>query len=110
MNVNPGELDKKIKIVFFDAAEKNRNGFSERKETVVRNTYAKVTRTKISEIIKAGREINVTKCRFLMRYSKREITRGMFVKYQGKYYQIEYVNNYGDSNEYIEIMTEGGSV
>lgn len=110
MNINPGELNKRIEIVFFDDTEKNKNGFPERKETVVRSTYAKVTRTKISEIMKAGREINVTKCRFLVRYSKKEITHGMFVKYQGKYYQIEYVNNYGDSNEYIEIMTEGGSV
>lgn len=109
MNVNPGELNKRIEIVTFEDPEKNKRGFSERKEIVVRKTYAKVTRTKISELMKAEREINVTKCRFLVRYSKKEIAHGMFVKYQGKYYKIEYVNNYGDSNEYIEIMTEGGS-
>lgn len=65
MYVDPGELNKKIMIVAIDDTEKNKNGFRERKETVVRKAFAKVTRTKISEIMKAGREINLTKCRFL---------------------------------------------
>lgn len=109
MNVNPGELNKKIRIVSFEKCQDEKNQ-DKKKEILVRETYAKVTRTKVSEAMKAEREINIIKCRFLVRYSPVEITRKMFVSYQGKYYQIEYANNYGDSNEYIEIMTEGGMV
>lgn len=110
MNVNPGELDKKIKIVKF-VEEKDDDGFlKDRKEIVVREPFAKVTRTSIKEVVTAGREANEIKCRFLVRYTPTEINRDMFVLYRGTYYQIEYANNYGDSDEYIEIMTAAGVV
>ena len=108
MNVNPGELDKKIKIVSF-SGEKDKDGFeTDKKENVVRSTWAKVTRISVSEVMKASNEINIERCRFLVRYTNVEITREMFVLYAGKYYQIEYANNYEDSNEYIEIMAVAG--
>lgn len=110
MNVNPGELDKKIKIVDFET-EKDKDRFGSKKtEIVIREPWAKVTRVSASEIMKAEREINLTRCRFLVRYSHKKITHSMFVLYAGVYYQIEYVNNYGDSNEYIEIMATAGGV
>lgn len=110
MNVNPGELNKKIQIIKF-IEEKNENGFvKEKKPLVVRSTRAKVTRTSIKEGAVAGREATEMKCRFLVRYTPTEISRDMFVLYKGTYYEIEYTNNYGDSNEYIEIMTAAGVV
>lgn len=110
MNVNPGELNKKIQIVKFEV-EKDEDGFEkEKKPVIIRKTRAKVTRTSIKEAVNAGREANEIKCRFLVRYTPQEITRDMFVLYQDTYYQIEYANNYGDSNEYIEIMTAAGVV
>ncbi len=110
MNVNPGELNRKIKIIKFDK-EKDKDSFcSRREETIVRKAWAKVTRVSASEVMRAEREINLTRCRFLVRYSPKQITHNMFVLYAGIYYQIEYVNNYGDSNEYIEIMATAGGV
>ena len=110
MNVNPGELNKRIKIVNF-ITEKDNDGFGSKKtEVIVRETWAKVTRISVSEAMKAEREINLTRCRFLVRYSPTPITHYMFVLYAGTYYQIEYANNYGDSNEYIEIMAMAGGV
>ena len=110
MNVNPGELDKKIKIVDF-TTETDQDGFgSKKREIIVRETWAKVTRVSASEVMKAGREINLTRCRFLVRYSPLKITHSMFVAYAREYYQIEYANNYNDSNEYIEIMATAGGV
>lgn len=108
MNVNPGELNKKIQIVRIE--KKNfKGGFALEKENeVIRDTWAKVTRVSATEVMKAEREINVTRCRFLIRYSPVEITHSMFILYAGTYYQIEYANNYGDSNEYIEIMATAG--
>lgn len=108
MNINPGELNKKIQIVKI-TGEENESGFCENQiETLIREPFAKITKTNVSTIMKAGQEINISRRRFLVRYSKKNIERGMFVKYKGKYYRIEYTNNYGDSNEYIEIMTEAG--
>jgi len=110
MNINPGELNKRIKIVAF-TGEKDNSGFmTGKKEKVIRSTWAKVTRISASEVLKSEREINLTRCRFLVRYSPTEITHDMFVSYKGHYYQIEYLNNYQDSNEYIEIVaTHGGA-
>ena len=59
-------------------------------------------------MLKSSTEINLERCRFLIRYTPKEITNDMFVLYRGKYYQIEYANNYGDSDEYIEIMATAG--
>ena len=59
--------------------------------------------------MKSDREMELTRCRFLVRYTPVAITNKMFVVYQGIYYQIEYTNNYNDSNEYIEIMAKAGT-
>ncbi len=108
MNVNPGELNKRIRIVEF-IPEKDQDGFAvQKKEVTVRETWAKVTRVSVSEVMRDEREINLTRCRFLVRYSRAPVTHSMFVLYAGGYYQIEYANNYGDSNEYIEIMATAG--
>lgn len=108
MNVNPGELNKKIEIVLIEK-DKNTSGFMEnKKETVVRKPYAKVTKTSIREAVLNSSEMAVTKCRFLVRYTDVQITNKMFIKYKGLYYHIEYVNDYEDAHEYIEIMTGMG--
>ncbi len=108
MNVNPGELNKKIKIVSFTSGT-DEDGFpTEKEENLVRETWAKITRMSVSEVMRASTELNLVRMRFLVRYTPVEITRDMFVCYAGKYYQIEYVNNYQDSNEYVEIMASMG--
>lgn len=108
MNINPGELNKKIKIIALQG-EEDADGFDgEKEQVIIRETNAKITRVSASEIMKSGQEIEVVTCRFLVRYSKKAVERGMYVVYRGQYYRIEYVNNYGDSNEYIEIMTKAG--
>lgn len=110
MNINPGELNKKIRIILFETI-KDAKGFDKDKtENIVREPWAKVTRVSASEVMKSSTEINLERCRFLVRYTPTEITNKMFVLYGGKYYQIEYVNNYGDSNEYVEIMATAGGM
>lgn len=104
MNVNPGELNKKIKIVMIEKT-KDKDGFdAEKVERVIREPWAKVTRVSVSAVMNSSTEIKLERCRFLVRYTPAEITNKMFVVYKSKYYKIEYANNYGDSNEYIEIM------
>lgn len=104
MNINPGELNKKIQIIKKEETQ-NENGFPVLADKVVRTCFAKYSNTSGTEILKAGTEFSSAKARFLVRYSLAEIDADMFVRYVGKDYNIEYVNPYGDSREYLEIWT-----
>lgn len=104
MNVNPGELNKKIQIIKKEEMQ-NENGFPVVTDKVVRTCFAKYSNTSGTEILKAGTEFSSAKARFLVRYSPIVIDTDMFVRYAGKDYNIEYVNPYGDSREYLEIWT-----
>lgn len=102
MNINPGELDKKIQIIR-KKEEINENGFPVLTDKVVRSCFARYTTTSGSEMIKAGTEFSKAKARFLIRYGQIPVDTDMIVRYAGRDYNIEYVNAYGDSREYMEI-------
>lgn len=104
MNVNPGELDKKIQIIQ-KTEQQDEDGFPVLSDIVVRRCWARYSNTSGNEIIKAGTEFASAKARFLVRYSPISINEDMFVRYRGKDYNIEYINPYGDSKEYMEIWT-----
>lgn len=104
MNINPGELNKKIQIIKIGEMQ-DENGFPIPSESVVRACFARYSKTSGSELFKAGTEFSDAKARFLVRYSPVEINTDMFVRYAGKDYDIEYINPYGDSKEYMEIWT-----
>lgn len=110
MNVNPGELDKRIQII---SATKtyDSEGYYTETETVVRTCWAKFSRTSGTELTKSNSDFSEVKCRFLIRYVA-EIDRKMFVRYSGDDYEIVYVNDYDDHHEYIELwckrMTQEG--
>jgi SPP1 family predicted phage head-tail adaptor len=105
MDVNIGELNKRIDIISI-TTEDNENGFPIPKETVFYSCWAKYSQTSGTELTKADADFSDVKCRFLIRYTPKEITRKMFVKYKGKNYNIAYLNEYGDSHEFIEIWCE----
>ncbi|RDU22762.1 phage head closure protein [Anaerosacchariphilus polymeriproducens] len=105
MNVNAGELNKRIKIIKTTITQ-NPNGFEEVTKETVRECWAKFNRTSGTEMFKSNADFGEVKTRFLVRYSSVEITRKMLVEYAGKTYNIAYVNNYEDSNEYIEIWCD----
>lgn len=102
MQINPGELNKKIQI-YTVAAKTDESGFAEETETLFLTCNAKVSRTSGTEIIKSNADFGVENMRFLIRYS-RGINRKMIIKYAGETYQIEYVNDYEDAHRYIEIF------
>lgn len=102
MDVNPGELDKRITIVKY-TGQVNSNGFRERERSVVKSCWAKMTRASMAELVKNGAEMGETSCRFLIRTGSQTITRDMCVEYAGNAYEIQYVNDYNDDHEYTEI-------
>ena len=102
MEVNAGDLNKKIKIIKV-IKSKDKDGYETVKETVVRTPWAKFSQTSGTELVKANADMSEVKARFLIRWSSTKLSRKMIVRYGGNDYQIEYINPYGDSKEYVEL-------
>ena len=100
--VNAGELNKRIAII-----EKTQtvdgDGYNLYDEREVYSCWAKFTRTSGTEKIKSNADFAQITARFLIRYTKKQLSRKMLVRYAGNDYEIEYLNDYGDSHRYIEI-------
>lgn len=106
MNINPGELNKKIQIVRKNSNSRDADGYPMEQIEVIRECYAKYTQQSGSEIQKNGSEFANAKTRFLVRHTSIAINTDMHVLYANHCYDIQYINTYGDSNEYTEIWCQ----
>lgn len=104
MNVNPGELNKKILIVQ-EQKTKDSNGYYTTVTVPVHACMAKFVRVSGKEMMQHNADFSEVKARFLIRYTKKKISRKMVVEYDNEKYEIQFLNNYGDQDEYIEIWT-----
>lgn len=104
MNVNPGELKKKIEIIKQDISYCG--GIPSGKWTVVRRPRAKVSQYSAKEKFLAGTEMADVNMRFLIRHGRTELDETMLVRYKGMLYEIKMINNYSESDEYVEIIGE----
>lgn len=102
MNVNPGEMNKRIKIMATTRTV-DEDGFQIESEIVQHECWAKVSNTSGTELTKANAEFVEVKTRFMIRYTAKVINEDMTILFQGNTYDIAYLNNYGFSNEYMEI-------
>lgn len=102
MNINVGELDKKISIIK-KIKTTDPDGYDTITESIVRSCWAKFSRTSGAEVTKANADFAEVKARFLIRYTKAAIDRKMIVRYAGTDYEIVYINDYEDAHEYMEI-------
>lgn len=103
MNVNPGQLNKKINI-YSPAVTLDADGYPTGSATLLySNVPAKFSRTSGTELIKSNADFADIKVRFLIRY-KSGIDRKMTISYAGDSYEIVYINDYEDRHEYIELF------
>lgn len=102
MQVNPGELNKKIKVYSLSKTTDG-EGFPLNVETLVCETWASMNNVSGSEVIKSEADFSETKTRFLVRYNSL-ITRKMIIKFKEMIWDIEYINDYKYSNAYMEII------
>lgn len=113
-DINPGDLNRSIKIILPGTAEPDADGFDTvGDETLVRECKAKLSEESGTEALKSGSEFATTKYRFLVRWSSVPITTDMQIKYRPRgasedaYYEIKRPPNaYGDSGRFMEIWTE----
>ena len=102
MNIDAGKLNQRIRIIRV-ATEKDSDGYDANGEKVIREPWAQFSQLSGTEIVKNGAEFGEVKARFLIRWSQTKISRKDLVRYAGNDYQIEYINPYGDSREYLEL-------
>lgn len=102
MRVNAGELNKRIRIIR-RIVTKDADGYDTPKDEVVHTCWAKFSQTSGTEIVRANSDFGQERVRFLIRWTRTPIDRKMLVCYGGSEYEIQFINDYGDSHEYIEL-------
>lgn len=103
--VNIGELNQRIQIIKLIPSE-DEDGYPKMAEAVMRTAWAKVSRASGTEQLKAGTEVLRERLRFLVRWSRVPISRKMIIRYRGADYQIDFINDYEDRHQFVEIWCE----
>ena len=103
--INAGEYKHRITIYKVTDAE-DKDGFRTKTEAVILSPYAKVKTTKGFTLISSNTDFEKAYTNFTIRYPKTEITRDMLIRYNGKVYSIEYLNNVDEANVELEIQAK----
>lgn len=109
--MNAGKYNKRIQIVEIKQG-KDKAGFTEDAETVLLSPYASVKTTKGFTLIASGSDFEKALTNFTIRYSKTvetryyENNRNLRIKYNGKTYAIEYLNNVDEANVELEMQAK----
>lgn len=103
--INPGRLNKKIKIY------KQINSHDDYGEPIddkelMHECWASVKNKSGKEQFETVTPYAKTITSFLIRYTKKNIDTTMTIEFQDSTYNIIYVDNYNFSNEWIEITAE----
>lgn len=103
--INAGKYNKKIEI-YSTTVVTDEQGFQTTSETLVLTTYAAVKTTKGFTLIAANSDFEKAYTNFTIRYPRTEINRDMSIRYNGKTYTIEYLNNVDEANVELEIQAK----
>lgn len=100
---NAGKYNRRIAI-YKVTKGKDAGGFPINVETLVLNAYAEVKTTKGFTLIMNNTDYEKALTRFTIRYPQTIITYDMIIKYRGKTYTIEYINNVDEANKELELQ------
>ena len=103
--LNAGEYNKRITI-YSIVEEEDKDGFKVKTEAVILSPYAKVKTTKGFTLISSNTDFEKAYTNFTIRYPKTKVTRDMLIRYNGKVYTIEYLNNVDEANVELEIQAK----
>lgn len=103
--MNAGKYNKRITI-YKETEHEDDGGFKVKGETVILSAYANVKTTKGFTLIANNTDFEKAFTNFTIRFPKTEITRDMMVRYNGKSYTIEYLNNVDEANVELEIQAK----
>lgn len=108
MNINPGELNKRIDVC--KQAEKDKYGFRSGEPTVIMSRWAKVSKKNGKETEGAGTDTNESTVQFLIRFSKVSIDTNMLIRYNNKLYEIQDIDDIQERHEYLRITCKRGEL
>jgi SPP1 family predicted phage head-tail adaptor len=100
---NAGKYNRRIAI-YKVTKGKDAAGFPADVEALVLNAYAEVKTTKGFTLIINQTDYEKALTRFTIRYPQTVITYDMLIKFRGKVYTIEYINNVNEANEELELQ------
>ena len=100
---NAGKYNRRISI-YQVTKGKDAAGFPATVETLVLQPYAEVKTTKGFTLIMNNTDYEKALTRFTIRYPQIVITYDMLIKYRGKTYSIEYINNVNEANVELELQ------
>ena len=103
--INAGKYNKIIEI-YEVTRGKDAAGFPANVETLILTTYAEVKTTRGYTLIVNDTDFEKAFTRFTIRYPVTDLNRKMIIKYNGKDYSIEYLNNIDDKNVELEIQAK----
>jgi head-tail adaptor len=109
--MNAGKYNKKIQIIEITQGQ-DADGFDNPVETVLLSPYASVKTTKGFTLIASGSDFEKAFTNFTIRYSDTVVrryianNRNLRIKYSGKVYTIEYLNNVDEANTEIEMQAK----
>lgn len=103
--INAGEYKHRITIYTVTERE-DKDGFKERTETVILSPRAKLKTTKGFTLISSNTDFEKAYTNFTIRFPKTKITRDMLIRYKGKDYTIEYLNNVDGADVELEIQAK----
>lgn len=99
--MNLGELNKRITIETLTTVI-NENGFEEEQWVLWKTVWAKVQNLYGREFFQASAVQQEKTVKFTIRYLK-DINERMRIKFQGKQYNITFIDNIRYENKYMEI-------
>ena len=102
---NAGKYKYKIQIVR-EIITKDSDGFPVKTEAIVLEPYAEVKTTRGFTLIVNKSDFEKAFTNFTIRYPITTITRDMKIKFRGKVYSIEYLNNIDEANVELEIQAK----
>lgn len=101
--INAGKYNKKIEIIEVDGV-KDSSGFPTGTQKTILSTFASLKTTKGFTLIANNTDFEKAYTNFTIRYPKTTITRDMLIKFNGKLYSIEYLNNVNEANIELEMQ------
>ena len=100
---NAGKYNKKI-LIYSETQTKDAQGFPVVTETEVLTTWANVKTTRGMTIIVNNSDFEKAYTNFTIRFPAVTITREMFIRFGGKDYMIEYVNDINEDHVELELQ------
>ena len=102
--INAGKYNHRIQIVKPKVGH-DAEGFPTTVDEPVLEAYASVRTTSGYTLVKSGTDFEAAATNFTIRYPlKTKIDRDMLVKFNGKTYTVQYLNNVDEANVELEMQ------